>query len=158
MTNQDQKEYLSKERYAELVKELEQLKTVRRKEVAEDLEYARSLGDLSENAEFNKAREDQAIVEDRINQIESVLANAEIVKMHHATTAEVGTTIHLIEKSSKKESVYMLVGSEEIDYTLNKISLKSPMGMAISGKKEGDEVKVKLPNGNEVFYTIKDIE
>jgi transcription elongation GreA/GreB family factor len=52
----------------------------------------------------------------------------------------------------------MLVGSEEIDYTLNKISLKSPMGMAISGKKEGDEVKVKLPNGNEVFYTIKDIE
>lgn len=158
MTNQDQKEYLSKERHAELIKELEQLKTVRRKEIAEDLEYARSLGDLSENAEFNKAREDQAIVEDRINQIESVLANAEIVKMHHASTAEVGTTIHLVEKVSKKETVYMLVGSEEIDFTSNKISLKSPIGVAISGKKEGDEVKVKLPNGTEVFYTIKDIE
>ena len=158
MVNQDQKEYLSKERHAELVKELEQLKTVRRKEIAEDLEYARSLGDLSENAEFNKAREDQAIVEDRINQVESVLANAEIVKMHHASTAEVGTTIHLVEKGSKKESVYMLVGSEEIDFDSNKISLKSPVGIAISGKKEGDEVKVKLPNGKEEFYTIKDIE
>lgn len=158
MVNKDQKEYLSKERYEELVKELEQLKTVRRKEIAEDLEYARSLGDLSENAEFNKAREDQAIVEDRINQIESVFANAEIVKMHHASTAEVGTTISLLKKGSTKTETYMLVGSEEIDFAQNKISLKSPIGIAISGKTKGDEVKVKLPNGSEVFYTIKDIE
>jgi transcription elongation factor GreA len=158
MVNQNQKEYLSKERYEELVKELEQLKTVRRKEIAEDLEYARSLGDLSENAEFNKAREDQAIVEDRINQIESVLANAEIVKMHHASTAEVGTTISLLKKGSTKPETYMLVGSEEIDFNTNKISLKSPIGIAISGKSKGDEIKVKLPNGSEVFYTIKDIE
>lgn len=158
MVNQDQKEYLSKERHAELVKELEQLKTVRRKEIAEDLEYARSLGDLSENAEFNKAREDQAIVEDRINQIESVLANAEIVKMHHASTAEVGTTISLLKKGSTKPETYLLVGSEEIDFNANKISLKSPIGVAISGKSKGDEIKVKLPNGSEVFYTIKDIE
>ncbi len=158
MTTQDQKEYLSKERHAELVKELEQLKTVRRKEIAEDLEYARSLGDLSENAEFNKAREDQAIVEDRINQIESVLANAEIIKMHHATTAEVGTTIYLMKKGSTKAETYMLVGSEEIDFNTNKVSLKSPIGIAVSGKSKGDEIKVKLPNGSEVFYTIKDIE
>lgn len=158
MTTEDKKEYLSKERHAELVKELEQLKTVRRKEIAEDLEYARSLGDLSENAEFNKAREDQAIVEDRINQIESVLANAEIIKMHHATTAEVGTTISLMKKGSTKAETYMLVGSEEIDFNTNKVSLKSPIGIAVSGKSKGDEIKVKLPNGSEVFYTIKDIE
>lgn len=158
MTTQDKKEYLSKERYEELVKELEQLKTVRRKEIAEDLEYARSLGDLSENAEFNKAREDQAIVEDRINQIESVLANAEIIKMHHASTAEVGTTISLLKKGSTKPETYMLVGSEEIDFNTNKISLKSPIGISISGKSKGDEIKVKLPNGSEVFYTIKNIE
>jgi transcription elongation factor GreA len=158
MTNQDQKEYLSKERHAELVSELDQLKTVRRKEIAEDLEYARSLGDLSENAEFNKAREDQAIIEDRINQIESVLANAEIVKMHHASTVEVGTTIKLIKKGSTKEETYMLVGSEEIDFGSNKISLKSPIGLAISGKGKGDEIKVKLPNGKEEFFTIKNIE
>ncbi len=158
MTTQDKKEYLSKERHAELVTEIEQLKTVRRKEIAEDLEYARSLGDLSENAEFNKAREDQAIVEDRINQIESVLANAEIIKMHHATTAEVGTTIKLVRKSSTKEETYMLVGSEEIDFSTNRISLKSPLGVAISGKSKGEEVRVKLPNGKEEFFTIKDIE
>ena len=158
MANNDQKEYLSKERHAELVAELANLKTVRRKEIAEDLEYARSLGDLSENAEFNKAREDQAIVEDRINQIESVLANAEIVKMHHASTAEIGTTIHLLKKGSTKVETYMLVGSEEIDFASNKISLKSPIGIAISGKNKGDEIKVKLPNGKEEFYTIKNIE
>ncbi len=158
MANPNQKEYLSKERYEELVKELDILKTVRRKEIAEDLEYARSLGDLSENAEFNKAREDQAIVEDRINQIESVLANAEIVKMHHASTAEVGTTISLIKKGSSKEETYMLVGSEEIDFNQNKISLKSPIGVAISGKTKGDEIKVKLPNGTEEIYTIKNIQ
>ncbi len=158
MANQIEKEYLSKERHAELIKELDQLKTVRRKEIAEDLEYARSLGDLSENAEFNKAREDQAIVEDRINQIESVLANAEIIKMHHASTAEVGTTIHLVNKETKKEEVYMLVGSEETEFTQNKISLKSPIGMAVSEKTKGDEIRVKLPNGSEAFYTIKSIE
>ncbi len=158
MTNHDQKEYLSKERHVELVSELDHLKTVRRKEIAEDLEYARSLGDLSENAEFNKAREDQAIVEDRINHIESVLANAEIVKMHHATTAEVGTTIILTRKGSSKEETYMLVGSEEIDYSQNKISLKSPIGIAISGKTKNDEIKVKLPNGTEEMYVIKEIE
>ena len=158
MANPNQKEYLSKERYDELVQELEILKTVRRKEIAEDLEYARSLGVLSENAEFNKACEDQAIVEDRINQIESVLANAEIVKAHHGTTAEVGTTVHLVNKETKKEEVYMLVGSEEIEFTQNKISLKSPIGAAIAGKSKGEEVKVKLPNGSEVEYTIKSIE
>ena len=158
MANPNQKEYLSKERYEELVQELENLKTVRRKEIAEDLEYARSLGDLSENAEFNKAREDQAIVEDRINQIESVLANAEIVKAHHASTAEVGTTVHLTNKNTKKDEIFMLVGSEEIDFENNKISLKSPIGSAISGKTKGDEVLVKLPNGEENSYTIKNIE
>lgn len=158
MTTQDKKEYLSKERHAELVAELDQLKTVRRKEIAEDLEYARSLGDLSENAEFNKAREDQAIIEDRISQIESVLANAEIVKMHHASTVEVGTVIHLLRKGGTKEETYMLVGSEEIDFSKNKISLKSPIGLAISGKTKGDDIKVKLPNGKEEFFTIKNIE
>lgn len=158
MANPNQKEYVSKEKYQELVQELEILKTVRRKEIAEDLEYARSLGDLSENAEFNKAREDQAIVEDRINQIETVLANAEIVKMHHASSVEVGTTIHLVKKGESKATKYMLVGSEEIDYTENKVSLKSPIGVAISGKNKGDEVIVKLPNGTQETYTIKDIE
>jgi transcription elongation factor GreA len=150
-------EYLSKEKHAEVTAELHELKTVRRKEIAQALEYARSLGDLSENAEFNKAREDQAVVEDRIAQIENVLANAEIIKVHHSSTVEVGTKIHVLKKGEKKEEVYMIVGSEEVDIAASKISLKSPIGAAVLGKKQGDVVTVKTPKGV-VEYTITKIE
>lgn len=152
------KEYVSQEKYDELVKELNELKTVRRKEIAQDLEYARSLGDLSENAEFNKAREDQAIVEDRIAQLENVIANAEIVKVHHSNTVEVGTKVHLQKKGEKGSTVFTIVGSEEIDPSQNKVSSKSPVGMAVMGKKEKDVVFVKTPKGILVEYTIVDIE
>ncbi len=152
------KEYLSKERHAELIAELNELKTVRRKEIATDLEYARSLGDLSENAEFNKAREDQAVVEDRIAQLENVLANAEIVKVHHSNTVEVGTKVHLKKKGESKNIMYMIVGSEEVDAMSRKVSLKSPIGSAVVGKVKGDVVDVKLPSGDIVTYTIVEIE
>ncbi len=152
------KEYVSQEKYDELVKELNELKTVRRKEIAQDLEYARSLGDLSENAEFNKAREDQAIVEDRIAQLENVIANAEIVKVHHSNTVEVGTKVHLQKKGEKKAEIFTIVGSEEIDPSENKISTKSHIGAAVIGKKEKDVVTVKTPKGVLVEYTIVDIE
>ena len=137
--------------------ELNELKTVRRKEIAQALEYARSLGDLSENAEFNKAREDQAVVEDRIAQIENVLANAEIVKVHHANSVEVGTKVHLQKKGEKNVTTYTIVGSEEVDTFASKISLKSPIGVAVLGKARGDTVSVKTPGGH-VEYTIVDIE
>jgi transcription elongation factor GreA len=152
------KEYVSQEKYDELVKELSELKTVRRKEIAQDLEYARSLGDLSENAEFNKAREDQAIVEDRIAQLENVIANAEIVKVHHSNTVEVGTKVHLQKKGEKNAEVFTIVGSEEIDPSENKVSSKSPIGAAVIGKKEKEVVMVKTPKGILVEYTIVDIE
>jgi transcription elongation factor GreA len=138
-----QKEYLTKERQAELIKELDHLKTVRRKEIAQDLEYARSLGDLSENAEFNKAREDQAVAEDRISQLSSVV--------------EVGTKVHVQKKGSTGIVMYTIVGSEELDIDENKISLKSPIGSAVIGKAKGDEVVAKTPAG-EVTLTIVNIE
>ncbi len=152
------KEYVSKERHAELIAELNELKTVRRKEIAQDLEYARSLGDLSENAEFNKAREDQAVVEDRIAQLENVLANAEIVKVHHSNTVEVGTKVYLKKKGDTKDVLFMIVGSEEVDSENRKVSLKSPIGSAVAGKTKGDEVQVKTPSGEIVTYTISNIE
>ena len=158
MNNSTKKEYVSKERHAELVAELDQLKTIRRKEIAEDLEYARSLGDLSENAEFNKAREDQAVVEDRIAQLENVLANAEIIKVHHSNSVEVGTKVHLRKKGERKDALYMIVGSEEVDAFNRKVSLKSPIGSAVAGKVKGDVVDVKIPNGETVTYTIVEIE
>ncbi len=156
-SNMQQKEYLSKERHAELIKELDHLKTVRRKEIAQDLEYARSLGDLSENAEFNKAREDQAVIEDRIAQLETILANVEIVKVHHSNTVEVGTKVHLKKKDEAKSVLYTIVGSEEVDTGERKISLKSPIGAAVIGKVKGDEVTVKTPSG-EMVFTIAEIE
>lgn len=155
--NMQQKEYLSKERHAELIKELDHLKTVRRKEIAQDLEYARSLGDLSENAEFNKAREDQAVIEDRISQLETILANAEIVKVHHSNTVEVGTKVHLKKKGESKSVTYTIVGSEEVNTDENKISLKSPIGAAVIGKVKGDQVNVKTPGG-EITFVIDEIE
>jgi transcription elongation factor GreA len=152
------KEYVSKERHEELIKELDHLKTVRRKEIAQDLEYARSLGDLSENAEFNKAREDQAVVEDRIAQLESILANVEIVKVHHSSVVEVGTKVHLKKKGETKSVTYTIVGSEEIDTDERKVSLKSPIGAAVIGKAKGDEVMAKTPTGVELHFTITEIE
>ncbi len=151
------KEYLSKERHAELIKELDYLKTKKRQEIAEALEYARSLGDLSENAEFNKAREDQAMIEDRIAQLEDILANAILVKEHHSSIAEVGTKVHVQKKGEKEIIVFTLVGSEEINPDENKISLQSPIGQALSGKSKGEDIIVKTPL-KEITYTIVEIE
>lgn len=150
------KEYLTKEKFEELQKELQVLKTEKRKQIAEELEYAKSLGDLSENAEYHEAREDQAALEDRIAQLESILANADIVAVHHSNTVEIGSKVTVQKKGSKDERVFIIVGSEEIDTTAGKISFKSPIGTALLGKKKGEECVVKTPAGD-VVYTINSI-
>ncbi len=147
------KEYLTKEKFEELQKELQILKTEKRKQIAEELEYAKSLGDLSENAEYHEAREDQAALEDRIAQLENILANADIVAVHHSNTVEIGSKVTVQKKGSKDERVFIIVGSEEIDTAAGKISFKSPIGTALLGKKKGEECVVKTPAGD-VVYTI----
>ncbi len=154
---QKNKEYLSKEKFQELKLELETLKTTKRKEIAEELEFAKSLGDLSENAEYHEARESQAALEDRIANLESILANAEIVGTHHTNQVEVGSTVHVKKTGDKAEKVYIIVGSEEADMLAGKISFKSPLGQALLGKKKGEEFKFKTPVG-EAKYTISSIE
>ncbi len=151
------KEYLTKEKHKELTIELEHLKTVRRKEIAEELEFAKSLGDLSENAEYHEARESQAALEDRISQLESILASAQIVKAHHSDTVDIGSTVHVKKVGDKTAKVYTIVGSEEADMAAGKISFKSPLGEAMLSKKKGDEFKFKSPVG-EMKYTIVSIE
>lgn len=151
------KEYLTKEKHKELTIELEHLKTVRRKEIAEELEFAKSLGDLSENAEYHEAREAQAALEDRIATLESVLASAEIVKAHSSNTVEIGSKVHVKKTGDKAEKIYMIVGSEEADMAAGKISHKSPLGEAMLGKKKGDEFTFKSPVGV-MKYTIVSIE
>ena len=142
-----EKEYLTQEKYNQLQTELHDLKTVKRKEVAEHLEYARSLGDLSENAEYHEAREEQAQTESRILQIETIIKNAQIVKHISGDTVEVGSKVTIKKEGDSKESEFSLVGSEESDITLGKISHHSPLGAALLGKKKGESFEFESPKG-----------
>ncbi len=148
-----EKQYLTKEKHKQLEQELENLRTVSRKEVAEDLEYAKQLGDLSENAEYHEARDRQAFIEDRIAKIDALLKSAVIVDNKHSETVGVGCTVELQKEGKKDVIVYTIVGSEETDTAARKISLASPIGAALKGKKKGDVVTVETPAGK-VKYTI----
>jgi transcription elongation factor GreA len=148
-------EYLTKEKFDEFTKELAELKSTRRKEVAESLEYAKSLGDLSENAEYHEARDVQATIEDRIAKLEDLLKSAKIVSNHETNAVNVGSVV-TVEKNGTK-SVYTIVGSEEANVVANKISIKSPFGQAIIGKKKGDSFSFTAPSG-ELSYTVVGIK
>ncbi|OGZ03754.1 MAG: hypothetical protein A2648_02250 [Candidatus Lloydbacteria bacterium RIFCSPHIGHO2_01_FULL_41_20] len=150
-------EYLSAEKRKELEKELEHLKKVRRKEVADALEFAKSLGDLSENAEYIQAREDQANTEERIAKLEEILKSAVVVSKHHSNMVEAGSTVVVQKKGSSEKQKFQIVGSEESDMSTGKISNSSPLGVALHGKKKGDTAVFKSPKGT-VEYTIVDIE
>jgi len=145
--------YLTKEKFEELTKELEQLKTVRRKEVAENLEYAKSLGDLSENAEYHEAREVQANVEDRIGKLEAMLKSAVLMELHHTEAVDIGSTVTLLKDGESKEVTYKIVGSEEADLAQEKLSLNSPLGQALLKKRKGETLVAKTPGGA-VSYTV----
>ncbi len=149
------KEYLTKEKFDEFTKELAELKGKKRKEVAESLEYAKSLGDLSENAEYHEARDTQATIEDRIARLEELLKTAQIVSSNTGDTVNVGSTV-TVEKDGKKFD-YSIVGSEEADVISNKISMKSPFGQSILGKKKGDTFSFTAPSG-ELTYKIVSIK
>ncbi|HCB35137.1 MAG: transcription elongation factor GreA [Candidatus Taylorbacteria bacterium RIFCSPHIGHO2_02_49_25] len=153
----DPREYLTKEKYDELKKELEQLKTEGRKKVAESLEYAKSLGDLSENAEYQEAREMQANIEDRIKKLEAMLQSAVIMKMHHTEMVDIGSTVSILPLGATVKVTYKIVGSEEADLGQRKLSINSPLGRGLLGKKKGENLTVKTPGGA-VTYTVAHIE
>jgi len=141
------KEYLSKEKHDELTKELEFLTHIKRKEIAEALEAAKSLGDLSENAEYHSAREAQAGIEDRVTVLEEILKNAVIVGSKHKTDA-VGIGSVVTVRRGKDTKTYTIVGSEETDVTAGKISNKSPLGEAMMGKRKDDHFMCTSPSGD----------
>ena len=150
-------QYISNEKKRELEAELQELKGPKRQAVLEALQFARSLGDLSENAEYHNAREEQARLEERINQIEIILRDSVLVTGHHKNDVSVGSVVTVIKKGSKDPQTYTIVGSEEANIHENKISNNSPLGSAIIGKKVGDTVKVTTPKGV-VEYDIKEIK
>lgn len=153
----DKTEYLTKEKFDELSKELEELKTVRRKEVAENLEYAKSLGDLSENAEYHEAREMQANVEDRIAKLDAMLKSATIVSSEQSGGGKIGVGSDVVVRKlkDKKASSYKIVGSEEANVKAGKLSIRSPLGEAMIGRKKGDVFKVVAPGGIHEYEVVE---
>jgi transcription elongation factor GreA len=151
------REYLTQAKYDELTKELDILIHAKRKEVAEHLEYAKSLGDLSENAEYHEARDEQAKVEARIAQLEHMLKHAEIVKHKVTDTVEAGATVTISKQGEKGQQVFLLVGSEEADMAAGKLSYQSPLGRMLMGKKKGDSFELETPKGV-VGYKIVDVK
>jgi len=143
------KNYLSKEGYEKLDKELRDLKTRGRKEIAEEISEARSKGDLSENAEYDAAKEAQGHLEKRIAELENTLATATIIDDREidSSKAYVLSTVTILNKKSNKEMKYTLVSKDEADFKQGKISVDSPIGRAILGKEVGDVVNVKVPAG-----------
>lgn len=152
----DQQSFLTAEKFAELKQELDHLKTVRRKEVAESLEYARSLGDLSENAEYQEARDMQAAIEERIAHLEKVIKEAKIVA--HDKKGDIvvmGSTVTIVKDKEKDGRTYTIVGSEEANIHEHKLSYLSPLGEALMGKAKGDEFNFETPGGKQKYKVLK---
>ncbi|MEG0914154.1 MAG: transcription elongation factor GreA [Christensenellaceae bacterium] len=142
----------------ELEAKLEYLKTIRRLEIAEEITVARAFGDISENSEYDDAKNEQARIEGEIVSIEKMLRNAVVVDQDDVDVQKVnvGTTVKVYDKEFDEEMEYQIVGSVEADLSLNKISNESPVGKALIGKKIGNIVRVETPGGI-VKYKILDI-
>lgn len=149
---------LTREGLKKLEEELETLKTVKRKEVSERIKIAIGFGDLSENAEYDEAKNEQAQVEERIYKIEQMLAKAQIIDDENVDSSKVhvGAKVRILDINENEEEEYIIVGSTEADPFESKISNDSPVGMALLGKKVGEIVDVAVPDGT-VQYKVLNI-
>ena len=151
---------LTKEGYDKLVADLEHYKTVVRKEVSEKLKLARSYGDLSENSEYDEAKDYQARVESKIAELENAIKNAVIIDTSNHDNSEVrfGSTVKVYDREFKEELEYKIVGPKEVDPQNFKISSEAPVGKAMIGKKVGDIVEVKTETGDVIEYEVLEIK
>jgi len=142
-----------------LEKKLEYLKTVRRREVAERIRQALELGDISENSEYEDAKNEQGFIEGQILEIEKMLRNAKVIDEQDVDpdTVSVGSKVTLVDVDNKTEFEYMIVGSAEADPSQARISNESPVGRSLMGKKVGNIVNVEVPMGT-IQYKIKAIK
>ncbi len=138
---------ITKKGFDALKAELDRLRKIERPKVIEAIAEARGHGDLSENAEYDAAKERQGFIESRISEIESKLADARIIEISGRTSETVvfGATVSVIEQDSQAKKHYTLVGQDEADMKFSKISVQSPVGRALIGKRVGDFVEVKTP-------------
>lgn len=149
MAETEKETILTPEGLRRLEDELEHLKTVRRKEVAERIKQSKEFGDLMENSEYEDAKNEQAFVEGRILQLELMLRNAKVIDNHGVPPdlVAVGSTVRLKDLMTGEEITFMIVGSAEADPDQDKISNESPVGRALLGKHKGDVVEVTVPAG-----------
>ncbi len=140
--------------------ELEELTVVKRKEISQKIKEAREQGDLSENAEYDAAKEEQRIIEGRIEELQAILKDAEVVDEDDTKKGQIniGSQVTILDVEFKEEVVYNIVGSTEANVLNNLISNESPLGRAIMGHKKGDTVTVETPNGGSVEYKILKVE
>ena len=152
-----QTHYLSQEGFDRLQKELEELKTTGRAEVAAAIAEAREKGDLSENAEYDAAKDAQGLLEMKINELEKVMSNARVLDTSKLDTSKVTvmSNVTIRNVKNKREMTYKLVAESEADLKAKKISVKSPMGQGLLGKAPGEIAEVKTPNGTIEFEVVK---
>ena len=150
--------FFTKQGYEKLRKELKTLKGSKRREIADALEKARHMGDLSENAEYDSAKQAQAVNEGRIYELETKLSRAKIIEGENISKDKVyvGAKVRLTDNESGEEIDYMLVTEDEANFAEGKISISSPVGKALLGKKEGEIVNIRVPAGT-LKYKIKSI-
>ncbi|HVM91083.1 MAG TPA: transcription elongation factor GreA [Verrucomicrobiae bacterium] len=149
-----QAQYVSPEFLQKLKDELHDLKTNQRRELANRIEQAKALGDLSENAEYHEAKDALGFVEGRILEIEDLLKNAVVVEQEHGgTNVRVGASVKV--RVNGKEKTFQIVGSNEADPASGKISNESPIGAALIGAKPGDTVSVRTPSGSTEYEVIE---
>ena len=155
---ENMKQMYTKQGYQDLVDELKYLKLTRREEIKEQIAVARGFGDLSENAEYDEARNEQAKVEARIQELESLIENAEIIdeSTMDAHSISLGSVVTLYDEDFDEEITYSIVGSNQVDPLEQKISDQSPIGRALMGKKAGDRVTVVAPAG-ELHFEVKEV-
>ncbi len=148
---------LTDEGLKKLEEELEQLKTVKRKEIAEKIKVALSFGDLSENSEYDEAKNEQALVESRIASIEATLKNAQVIDSKDIKTNKVfvGTKVKLLDLEFNEECEYKIVGSNEADPANGKISDESPVGKGILGHRVGQTVEIETPAGVTAYKILE---
>ena len=149
-------DYITEEKRQALELELKELEGPKRKEILEALAYAKSLGDLSENAEYHQTREDQGKLEERIAKIEEILRSSEVIHPDGGDIVDIGSNVVVLKDGEKEEKTYQIVGAEEADISLKKISNKSPFGKALFGKRKGEDVSFKTPGGI-VHYKIVNV-
>ncbi|MBQ1245390.1 MAG: transcription elongation factor GreA [Clostridia bacterium] len=152
------KQMYTKQGYQELVDELKYLKLTRREEIKEQIAVARGFGDLSENAEYDEARNEQAKVEARIQELENLIENAEIIdeSAMDQRTISLGSVVRLYDEDENEELTYSIVGSNQADPLDMKISDQSPIGRALMGKRAGDRVIVAVPAG-ELHFHVQEV-